>query len=90
MGTNVRLNQLSAADAAAAIAAGKITSEALVAACLERIAQREDDVRAWAFVDPELALKQARQRDREPRRSRLHGIPVGVKDVTLRSSSPPT
>lgn len=81
MGTNVRLNQLSATAAAAAIAAGKVTSEALVAACLERIAQREDEVRAWAFVDPELALKEARQRDREPRHTRLHGIPIGVKDV---------
>ncbi|MGH8621029.1 MAG: amidase, partial [Burkholderiales bacterium] len=49
--------------------------------CLERIGQREKDVQAWAFVDPELALAQARARDKEPRRTRLHGIPVGVKDV---------
>jgi amidase len=75
------LNQLSAADAATRIAAGKLKSEALVAACLERIGQREKDVQAWAFVDPDLALAQARARDREPRRTRLHGIPVGVKDV---------
>ncbi len=81
MRTNVRLNQLSATDAAAALAAGKITSEALVAACLERISQREHDVRAWAFLDPDLALAQARQCDREPRRSRLHGVPIGFKDV---------
>jgi Asp-tRNA(Asn)/Glu-tRNA(Gln) amidotransferase A subunit family amidase len=72
---------ISATEAAAAIAAGKLTSEALVAACLERIEEREDDVRAWAYIDPQLALEQARQRDREPARSRLHGIPVGVKDV---------
>ena len=75
------LNKLSATEAAARIAAGKLQSEALVAACLERIAQREKDVQAWAFIDPELALAQARARDREPRRTRLHGIPVGVKDV---------
>jgi Asp-tRNA(Asn)/Glu-tRNA(Gln) amidotransferase A subunit family amidase len=75
------LNQLSATEAAARIAAGKLKSEALVAACLERISQREKDVQAWAFIDPELALAQARARDREPRRTRLHGIPVGVKDV---------
>jgi Asp-tRNA(Asn)/Glu-tRNA(Gln) amidotransferase A subunit family amidase len=72
---------LSASEAAAAIAAGKLTSEALVAPCLERIKQREDDVCAWAHLDPEHALEQARQRDRETPRSRLHGIPVGVKDV---------
>ena len=75
------LNQVSAADAARAIAAGKLTSEALVAACLDRIKQREDDVRAWAFIDRDVALKQARQCDREAPKSRLHGIPVGVKDV---------
>jgi Asp-tRNA(Asn)/Glu-tRNA(Gln) amidotransferase A subunit family amidase len=75
------LNTLSATAAAAAIAAGSITSEALVSACLERIRAREPDVQAWAHLEPELALKEARQRDREPRRSRLHGIPVGVKDV---------
>ena len=75
------LNQLSATEAAARIAAGKLKSEALVAACLERIGQRESEVQAWAAVDPALALAQARARDKEPRRTRMHGIPVGVKDV---------
>jgi len=75
------LNQLSATEAAARFAAGTLKSEALVAACLERIGQREKDVQAWAHIDPELALAQARARDKEPRRTRLHGIPVGVKDV---------
>jgi Asp-tRNA(Asn)/Glu-tRNA(Gln) amidotransferase A subunit family amidase len=75
------LNQLSATDAAKRIAGGKLKSEALVAACLERIGQREKDVQAWAFFDAELALAQARARDKAPRRTRLHGIPVGVKDV---------
>jgi amidase len=75
------LNQLSATEAASRIAAGKLKSEALVAACLKRIGQREKDVQAWASIDPELALAQARARDKEPRRTRLHGIPVGVKDV---------
>ena len=71
----------SASEAAAAIAAGKLTSEALVSECLERVRAREEEVRAWAHIDPEHALAQARRRDREAPRSRLHGIPVGVKDV---------
>jgi Asp-tRNA(Asn)/Glu-tRNA(Gln) amidotransferase A subunit family amidase len=71
----------SASEAAAAIATGKLTSEALVSECLERVRQREDGVRAWAHIDAEAALAQARRRDRETPRSRLHGIPVGVKDV---------
>lgn len=73
--------QMSATAASAAIHAGGLTSEALVAACLERIAQREGEVQAWAWIDPEQALAQARAADRVKPRSRLHGIPVGIKDV---------
>lgn len=76
-----RLNQLSAAQAARRIAAGEATSEALAAACLERIAERDDEVRAWAFLDRERALADARALDRMPRRSRLHGVPFGIKDI---------
>lgn len=80
--------KLSATEAAAAIAAGKLKSETLVAACIERIRQRENDVQAWAYFNPELALQQARARDQEAPRSRLHGIPVGVKDVIDTSDMP--
>src|SRR6266576_1613466 len=76
-----KLNTLSATEAAAAIATGKLRSEVLVAACLEQIAAREGEVRAWAFIDRDLALEQARASDRVTPRTRLHGIPVGVKDV---------
>ena len=74
-------NELTAAEAGRRIARGQLTSEALVAACLERIAARERDVRAWAFLDPDLALRQARRLDREAPRSPLHGVPFGIKDV---------
>ncbi|HEV7393044.1 MAG TPA: amidase, partial [Burkholderiales bacterium] len=76
-----KLNTLSATELAAGIAAGKIQSEALVAACLVRIRAREPEVAAWAQLEPEIALRQARERDRQAPRSRLHGIPIGVKDV---------
>ena len=49
------LNTLGVAHGAARIAAGEITSEALVADCLERIAARDGELGAWAFVDPDLA-----------------------------------
>jgi len=75
------LDQLSAAEAARRIAGGQLKSEALVAACLERIAAREAEVQAWAFLDRDLALKQARALDGEPPRSPLHGVPVGIKDI---------
>jgi Asp-tRNA(Asn)/Glu-tRNA(Gln) amidotransferase A subunit family amidase len=61
--------------------AGKLTSEEYTRAFLTRIAERDPLIRAWAWVDAENALRQARERDREPRCSPLHGIPFGAKDV---------
>ena len=73
--------KLTAAEASAALAEKSITSEALVRACLERIAEREPVVKAWAFVDPDMAIRSARELDKQKRRSPLHGVPVGIKDM---------
>jgi amidase len=73
--------ELTATEAAAEIAARRLTSEQLVAACLERIAEREPAVGAWIHLDPQAALAEARQRDRTPALGALHGVPVGVKDI---------
>ncbi len=74
-------NTLTAIAAAAAIRKGQLTSERLVESCLARIDSREETVGAWAYVNPDLALAEARARDKEEPRGLLHGIPVGVKDV---------
>lgn len=76
-----RPNELSATEMARRIAAGDTTSEAVVRACLDRIREREDTVHAWAFIDPELAMIRARERDAGPVLGPLHGVPVGVKDI---------
>jgi Asp-tRNA(Asn)/Glu-tRNA(Gln) amidotransferase A subunit family amidase len=76
-----KLNTLSGIEAARRIARRETTSEALVRACLERIAERDAAVQAWQFVDPELALAQARALDRSATRGPLHGVPLGAKDV---------
>ncbi|HEY7656141.1 MAG TPA: amidase [Burkholderiales bacterium] len=80
-----RLNWLSACDSAQAIRDGSISAEALVGACLARVRELEPQVQAWAFLDPEHALAQARAAD-ELRKSGaptgpLHGVPVGIKDI---------
>lgn len=76
---------LGALDAAEAIRAGKISSEDLVRACLARIDQFDEEIAAWAHLDRELALTQARLADEVRRRGRptgpLHGVPVGIKDI---------
>jgi Asp-tRNA(Asn)/Glu-tRNA(Gln) amidotransferase A subunit family amidase len=76
---------LSAEDAAQQIRDGKLTSEELVQACLERIRALEPKVQAWTFLDEEHALAQARAADQRKRSGEpigpLHGVPVGVKDI---------
>jgi Asp-tRNA(Asn)/Glu-tRNA(Gln) amidotransferase A subunit family amidase len=76
---------LSAAQAAREIAEGRLTSEELVRACLERIRALEPKVQAWTFLDEEHALAQARAADERKRSGKpigpLHGVPVGVKDI---------
>ena len=58
--------------------------------CLARIAARDERVHAWANVDPELALAQARALDRDRRaRLPLHGVPIGVKDIIDTSTCRP-
>src|SRR5678816_1307781 len=73
--------KLSALEAARAIQAGRLSSEALVAACLERIAARDAEIAAWAHVNADASLAQARRLDRQPALGPLHGIPVGIKDI---------
>src|SRR6188474_1703910 len=74
-------NLLGALQMAEQLEAGATTSVELIENCLARIEARDGDLHAWAHVDPEAALAQARARDGEPRRSPLHGVPVGIKDI---------
>ncbi|HKX94238.1 MAG TPA: amidase, partial [Methylibium sp.] len=64
---------LDAWEAAQRLARGTLTAEALTRACLERIAERETDVRAFTALDADAALAQARALDAAPRRGLLHG-----------------
>ena len=75
------LNHLTATAAAQRIAAGEITSEALVRACLDRIHSRDREVQAWVHCDPEASLAEARTADRAKSKGALAGVPVAFKDV---------
>ena len=83
--TKCDLTKLTAVDSAKAIRSGRLSSEALVQACLERIAATDGVIKAWAHLDPELALLQAREMDRIRKSGHatgaLHGVPVGLKDI---------
>jgi Asp-tRNA(Asn)/Glu-tRNA(Gln) amidotransferase A subunit family amidase len=71
---------LSATEAVARIEAGTLTAEMLVRDCLDRIAEREPVVKAWAFHDPAQAIAQARAADAIGT-GLLCGVPIGVKDI---------
>jgi Asp-tRNA(Asn)/Glu-tRNA(Gln) amidotransferase A subunit family amidase len=79
------LYALSATEAARLIQGGVITSEQFVQACLARVAEVDADVQAWAFLDPDHALAQARAADEWRAGGHptgpLHGVPVAVKDI---------
>ena len=75
------LFRLSASEAAAGIRDGKLTSEALVRSCLDRIDSRESEIKAWVHLDRDFALAQARECDRRGSRGPIHGVPFAAKDI---------
>ncbi len=84
------LNTLSAVEAAHQLADRRITAEALVRDCFERIESRESEVQAWQHLDRDGALAQARAADAGPSRGLLHGLPIGVKDLIDTADAPAT
>jgi amidase len=76
-----RLNDLSACHIAQGVGLGAFTAEAVVRDCLDRIEARDKEVKAWAFIDSELALKQARAIDGASDKGPLAGVPIGIKDI---------
>ena len=82
------LEELGAAEAIALLRDGAITSEALVRACLERIARDELGIHAWAWLDADRALAEARSVDGRGRPPPLHGLPVGIKDIIDTAGAP--
>jgi len=72
--------RLAATEAARRIRDGRLAPEELMAACLDRIAARDGVVHAFAHLDPAQARRAAAVGS-GPRLGKLHGIPVGVKDV---------
>lgn len=79
------LADLTAAELAPRLAGGEVRAAELIEACLARIAERDADIEAWAYLDPDHARAQARSLDEHRQAGRpigpLHGLPVGIKDI---------
>ena len=63
------------------VAAGAATAESETRACLDRVAECENAIGAWAYLDPDRALAEARMRDKAHVKGPLHGLAVGIKDI---------
>ena len=78
-------NDLTASEAAAEIAAGRLTSSELVGACLNKIDETDGQIGAWAHLNREAAMVRAAECDTIRQSGRpmgpLHGVPVGLKDI---------
>lgn len=59
----------------------ELSAQALLQACLDHIAARDGELHAFAFLDAEGAMAQARALDAGAVRGPLHGLPLGVKDI---------
>jgi len=75
------LNQLPAWQAVRLLARRELRAEDLARACLDRVAERDAAVHAFAHIDADAVLAQARELDAGAVRGPLHGLPLGVKDL---------
>ncbi|MDC1086108.1 amidase [Alphaproteobacteria bacterium] len=78
------LIKLNATDAIELMRKGELSSEKYVSAFLEHIEKREPLIGAWSFLDPELAIQQAKEADKRWKNKnagKLNGLPIGIKDI---------
>lgn len=82
------LNTLSATEIVDLTLTGAVSCEQLARDCLARVAAREPLVKAWAFIDPDQVLRDAKALDARTDRGPLFGVPVGVKDIIETADMP--
>ena len=84
--------EMTAAEAARAIAKREITATRLAEACLGRIDSLDEQLKAWVYVDRESVLEAAAAADKAVLERRplgpLHGVPIGVKDIYYTAGIP--
>lgn len=77
--------ELTAVEASERLARGELRATEYAEACFKRIDAREEEVRAWRFIDRDLVRKRASAAESHRKGGRtvgpLHGVPVGLKDI---------
>jgi len=72
---------LTASEAVEKIGRGDLTAEALTRACLDRIADIDGQVHAFAYLDPDLAIRNAQAVDKSGKGGVIQGVPFAMKDI---------
>lgn len=86
-------SRLTLAQLSRRLRSGALSSADLLRTCLRQINEYESRIGAWTWIDAARAMSHARKADDEVRhskkpRGRLHGIPVGIKDIILTRGIP--
>ncbi len=86
------LHQLTLIEAAAKIRSREVSSAEITRHMLDRIAQRNGELKSYVTVMGDVATAQAEQADGEIRRGEvkgpLHGVPFGLKDLCATKDAP--
>ncbi|KAI1772059.1 glutamyl-tRNA amidotransferase subunit A [Hypoxylon cercidicola] len=82
--------QLTATQALSKFRDGSLTVEEYARSLLSRIEKRDAAVQAWAYLNPEYVIQQAKQLDAVPpeKRGPLHGVAIAIKDVIYTKDMP--
>ena len=81
----------SATAIAAAVRAGEVTATQVVTDHLQAVSDREGELLAWGYLDPDAALHAAGLVDADPAAAGpLAGVPFGVKDIVDVAGMPTT
>ncbi|KAH6621776.1 glutamyl-tRNA amidotransferase subunit A [Boeremia exigua] len=84
------LYRLTATEVLQKTKSGEVSVEEYAASLLKRIEARDEAVQAWAYLDSEYVIKQAKALDAIPKSDRgpLHGVAIAVKDVIFTKDMP--
>lgn len=82
--------RLTAVQAAKQIRSNNLTVEDYARSILSRIEERDGTVKAWAYLNPDHVIAQAKELDKvaPERRGPLHGVSVAVKDIIYTKDMP--
>jgi len=77
----VPLHRLTATELLARLRTRNCSAREATRSCLEQIAARDSEIRAFVDVDSDGALRRADELDRQTPTGALHGLPIGVKET---------